>query len=68
MNGRLPVAGDELDVELLHATGQHTDGRNLRVMDVDHLAVQRAQLRAAKRDVLDDTLHLHHRDRDRVPD
>ena len=42
--------------------------RDLRVVDVDHLAVQRPQPRVPEQEVLDDALQLVHRDLDRVAD
>ncbi|HEY6069327.1 MAG TPA: hypothetical protein VIU81_11605 [Gaiellaceae bacterium] len=68
MLGGVAVAGDELDVEFLEPSRQHAHGRDLRVVDVDDLALERAELRAPERDVLDDALQLHRRDRDRVAD
>ena len=64
----LAVGDEELDRQLLQPFRQHPDGGDLRVRDLDRLAVERAQLRAAQRDVLDDTLQLERRDRDRVSD
>ncbi len=66
--GGFPAAGDELDVELLDPARQDADGRDLRVVDVDYFTVERAKLRPAQREVLDDPLNLQHRDRDRVAD
>src|SRR5215213_529614 len=56
------------DGELLDALRQDAHGRDLGVVDVDDLAVERLQSRAPQRDVLDDALQLVARDEDRVAD
>ena len=50
----LLVAHDELDADLAHATRKHAHGRDRRVVDVDHVAADRAQLGRAQRRLLDD--------------
>src|SRR5215208_2095234 len=52
------VANEELDRELFQPFRQYADGGDLRVRDMDRLAVERPELRAAQRDVLDDPLQL----------
>ena len=66
--GSRAVGDEELDGELLNTLGQDAHGRDLRVVDVDDLAVERPQSRAPQRDVLDDPLQLMAGDEDRVAD
>src|SRR5215212_1129231 len=66
--GPRAVGDEELDGELLDALRQDAHGRDLGVVDVDDLAVERLQSRAPQRDVLDDALQLVARDEDRVAD
>ena len=48
------VAHDELDADLAHAAREHAHGRDLRVVDVDDVTAERAQLGRAQRRLLDD--------------
>jgi hypothetical protein len=61
---RFALADEDLDGELLHAAGGDARGRDLAVVHLNHLAVQRPELRPPDGDVLDDPLELDRRDED----
>ena len=48
LDALLLVGHEDLEPQLLHAARQHTHRRDLRVVDVDNLAVQRPQPRVAE--------------------
>jgi hypothetical protein len=68
LHGELGLRHEDVHGQLAHTARQHPHGLDLRIVHVDHLAGQRAELRPPEGEVLDDALELEPGDRDRVAD